>query len=79
MACFARLPDAVKAQTRKAYRLLFSDAGFVVRRLGYESVMPGTSIVSGWTREKRRPWPLRAAVWLPLVRRNVWLLAESGK
>jgi SAM-dependent methyltransferase len=62
--------------TRKAFRLLFADAGYDVERLGYESVMPGTSIVSGLTRSKRRPAPLRAAAWLPVVRRNVWILAR---
>jgi SAM-dependent methyltransferase len=62
--------------TRKSFRLLFEDQGFVVERLGYESVMPGTGIVSGWTRRKRRPRALAAAAWLPGVRRNVWLLAR---
>jgi SAM-dependent methyltransferase len=62
--------------TRKAFRLLFADAGYRVERVGYESVMPGTSIVSGLTRSKRRPAPLRAAAWLPIVRRNVWILAR---
>ena len=62
--------------TRKSYRLLFEDQGFSVDRIGYESVMPGTGIVSGWTRRKRRPRPLRALAWLPLVRRNVWLLGR---
>jgi SAM-dependent methyltransferase len=62
--------------TRKAFRLLFRDAGFQVEQLGYESVMPGTSIVSRRTRSKRRPRVLRAAAWLPFVRRNVWLLAR---
>ena len=62
--------------TRKAFRLLFADAGYRVERVGYESVMPGTSIVSGLTRSKRRPAPLRAAAWLPFVRRNVWILAR---
>ena len=38
--------------------------------------MPGTSIVSARTRSNRRPAPLRAAAWLPLVRRNVWLVAR---
>lgn len=62
--------------TRKAFRLLFADTGYRVERLGYESVMPGTSIVSELTRSKRRPAPLRAAAWLPVVRRNVWILAR---
>lgn len=64
--------------TRKAFRLLFRDNGFVVERSGYESVMPGTSIVSRYTRAKRRPAPLRWAAWLPLVRRNVWVLARKA-
>jgi SAM-dependent methyltransferase len=62
--------------TRKAFRLLFEDSGMEVASVGYESVMPGTGIVSGWTNSKRRPAPLRAAAWLPFVRRNVWLLAR---
>jgi SAM-dependent methyltransferase len=62
--------------TRKAFGLLFADQGFHVETLGYESVMPGTSIVSRRTRSKRRPAPLRAAAWLPVVRRNVWILAR---
>jgi len=61
--------------TRKAFRLLFADQGLTVERVAYESVMPGTGIVSGWTRRKRRPRLLEAAAWLPLVRRNVWLTA----
>jgi SAM-dependent methyltransferase len=64
--------------TRKAYRLLFADNGFEVEKAGYESVMPGTSIVSRYTRSKRRPAPLRAAAWCPLVRRNVWVLARKA-
>ena len=62
--------------TRKSFRLLFADQGFEVERVGYESVAPGTGIVSGMLPGKRRPAPLRAAAWLPLVRRNVWLLAR---
>lgn len=61
--------------TRKSFRLLFEDQGLEVKRVGYESVLPGTGIVSGWTRRKRRPRLLVAAAWLPLVRRNVWLTA----
>jgi SAM-dependent methyltransferase len=61
--------------TRKAFRLLFRDGGFDVERVGYESVMPGTSIVSART-GNRRPALLRAAAWLPVVRRNVWLIAR---
>jgi SAM-dependent methyltransferase len=62
--------------TRKAFRMLFQDGGFEVEHVGYESVMPGTSIVAARTRSHRRPPPLRAAAWLPIVRRNVWLTAR---
>lgn len=62
--------------TRKSFRLLFADQGFEVERTGYESVLPGTGIVSGYTRSKRRPVVFRALAWLPVVRRNVWLLAR---
>lgn len=63
--------------TRRAYRLLFADAGLEVERVGYESVVPGTGVVSGWTRSKRRPVPFRIIAWLPGIRRNVWLLART--
>jgi SAM-dependent methyltransferase len=62
--------------TRKSFRLLFADQSFDVERAGYESVMPGTGIVSGWTRRKRRPRVLAAAARLPIVRRNVWVVAK---
>lgn len=62
--------------TRRSFRLLFSDQGFDVRHVGYESVMPGTGIVSGYTKRKRRPRVLEVAAWLPIVRRNVWILAR---
>jgi SAM-dependent methyltransferase len=62
--------------TRKSFRAMFADNGFVVERVGYESVMPGIGIVSGFTRRKRRPRALAALAWLPLVRRNVWALAR---
>ena len=62
--------------TRKGFRLLFADQGFSVEHVGYESVMPGTSIVSRRMPNHRRPAPLRAAAWLPVVRRNVWLLGR---
>jgi SAM-dependent methyltransferase len=64
--------------TRKSFRLLFADRGFEVERVGYESVMPGTSIVSQRTRRKRRPRLLAAAAWLPVVRRNVFIVARRG-
>jgi SAM-dependent methyltransferase len=62
--------------TRTGFRRLFADQGFEIVHAGYESVMPGTSIVSARTRDNRRPAVLRAAAWLPVVRRNVWLLAR---
>jgi SAM-dependent methyltransferase len=62
--------------TRRAFKLLFADQGFTVEQAGYESVMPGTSIVSRRMPNHRRPAPLRAAARLPVVRRNVWLLAR---
>ena len=62
--------------TRKSFRLLFEDQGLEVVELGYESVAPGTGIVSGLTRRKRRPRLLTALAWLPFVRRNVWLVAR---
>jgi SAM-dependent methyltransferase len=64
--------------TRKAYRLLFADQGFDVLRATYESVVPGSSIISDWTRAKRRPAALRAAAWLPLLRRNVFVVARRS-
>jgi hypothetical protein len=70
-----RLPHK-RPFTRKSFRLLFADRGFDVERVGYESVMPGTSVVSRRTRRKRRPRLLAAAAWLPVVRRNVWLVAR---
>jgi SAM-dependent methyltransferase len=62
--------------TRKAFRLLFADQGMKVEHVGYESVAPGTGIVSGWTKSNRRPFPLTALTHLPGWRRNVWLLAR---
>jgi SAM-dependent methyltransferase len=62
--------------TRTGFRRLFADQGFEVVRAAYESVAPGTSIVSARTRDNRRPAVLRAAAWLPVVRRNVWILAR---
>ncbi|MDQ6732145.1 MAG: class I SAM-dependent methyltransferase, partial [Actinomycetota bacterium] len=39
--------------SRSAFRTMFTDSGFTVVRCGYESVMPGTSIVSRWTANRR--------------------------
>jgi SAM-dependent methyltransferase len=63
--------------TRTAFRRLFADNGLTVQHVGYESVMPGTSIVAARTRRKRRPRVLQAMAWLPFVRRNVWLVARK--
>ena len=62
--------------TRKSFRKLFEDQGMRVDQLGYESVMPGSGIVSGWTKRNRRPPLLGALAHLPMVRRNVWLVAS---
>src|SRR5918997_3275056 len=60
--------------TRKAFRLLFADQGWNVEQVGYESVMPGTSIVAGRTPGNRRPFPLTG---LAFWRSNVWLTATA--
>ncbi|HEX4034139.1 MAG TPA: class I SAM-dependent methyltransferase [Solirubrobacteraceae bacterium] len=62
--------------TRKSMRLLFSDRGFEVLRVGYESVTPGVGIIAARTRRKRRPRIFALLALLPLHRRNVWLLAR---
>ena len=62
--------------SRKSFRRLFADQGFIVRHVGYESVVPGTGHISARTRRKRRPRVIQLAAWLPFVRRNVWILAE---
>jgi SAM-dependent methyltransferase len=83
---FASSPDAQRWSwndythrrpwTRTSMRRLFEDQGYRVKTVSYESVMPGSSIVSGWLPAKRRPLPLRLATWIPGWRRNVWILAE---
>lgn len=83
---FASSPDAQRWSwddythrrpfTRRAMTRLFADQGFAVERVSYESVMPGTSIVSARTRRKQRPRALVALTWLPGWRRNVWMLAR---
>jgi SAM-dependent methyltransferase len=85
---FASSPDAqrwvwddythVRPFTRKSFRLLFADNGFEVDRLGYESVMPGIGLISQRTKRKQRPRVLAASAWLPVVRRNVWILARRS-
>ena len=85
---YASSPDAqrwvwddythVRPFSRKSYRLLFRDQGFEVEQVGYESVMPGIGIISGYTRRKQRPRILAASAWLPVVRRNVFVLARRA-
>ncbi|HEY3021520.1 MAG TPA: class I SAM-dependent methyltransferase [Solirubrobacteraceae bacterium] len=62
--------------TRRGFRRLFADQGLTVERDGYETIVPGSSVVSGWTRAKRRPLPLRALARVRFLRRNVWVLAR---
>lgn len=62
--------------SRKSLRLLFSDQGFDVEHVGYESVSPGVGVISGHTRRKRRPRLFGLLARLPFHRRNVWLLAR---
>ncbi|MEH3053300.1 MAG: class I SAM-dependent methyltransferase [Patulibacter minatonensis] len=83
---FASSPDAqrwvwddythVRPFSRRGFRRLFVDAGFTPRTIGYESVMPGTSIIAARLPSHRRPLPLRLATWIPGWRRNVWALVE---
>lgn len=83
---FASSPDAqrwvwndythLRPYTRTAMRRLWVDNGMTVDKVSYESVAPGTGIISGYTRKKRRPLPLVLAAQLPIVRRNVWVLAR---
>jgi ubiquinone/menaquinone biosynthesis C-methylase UbiE len=84
---FASSPDAQRwvwddythrrAFSRRGFRRLFADQGFEVLKVSYESVMPGTSIVSARTRRKRRPRTLVLLSNLRFVRRNVWILARA--
>ncbi len=61
--------------TKRAFRLLFSDQGFDVQHVGYESVTPGVGVLSARTSRHRRPRVFAALARLPFHRRNVWLLA----
>ncbi|WP_127781672.1 class I SAM-dependent methyltransferase [Rhodococcus sp. X156] len=82
---FASSPDAqrwvwndythLRPYTRIAMRRLWADQGMTVEKVSYECVAPGTGIVSGLTRRKQRPVPFVLAAHLPIVRRNVWILA----
>jgi SAM-dependent methyltransferase len=62
--------------TKKSFRLLFSDQGYHVRQVGYESVAPGVGLLAARTRRKRRPRLFAALARLPFHRRNVWILAQ---
>lgn len=83
---FASSPDAqrwvwndythVRPYTRVAMRRLWADQGMTVDKVSYESVFPGTGIISGYTKRKQRPMPFVLAAHLPIVRRNVWVLAS---
>jgi SAM-dependent methyltransferase len=64
--------------TRKSFRLLFADNGFVVERVGYESVAPGVGLISARTRRRRRPRLFALLALLPFHRRNVWVRARVG-
>lgn len=82
---FASSPDAqrwvwndythLRPYTRTAMRRLWADQGMAVEKVSYECVAPGTGIISGYTRRKRRPLPFVLAAQLPIVRRNVYVLA----
>jgi SAM-dependent methyltransferase len=61
----------------RALRQMFTDNGFAIVDSGYESVVPGSSIVSGMTRRHRRPLALRVLGVVPVFRRNCWVLVEK--
>jgi SAM-dependent methyltransferase len=62
--------------TRRSFRMLFSDQGFEIEQLGYESVSPGVGVISARTRRHRRPRLFTALARVPFHRRNVWILAR---
>jgi len=61
----------------KALRHLFDDNGFRVLEAGYETVIPGSGIVSDWTSSHRRPVLFQVAGRVRWLRRNTWVLAEA--
>jgi SAM-dependent methyltransferase len=83
---FASAPDVqrwvwddythVRPFSLKAFRRLFFDHGFAVEESGYESVMPGIELATRLSRRDRRPRLLNALARLPVVRRNVWIVAR---
>ena len=60
-----------------AFRRLFADHGFALEKSGYESVMPGIELATRWAGRNRRPRILNALARLPVVPRNVWLVARK--
>ncbi len=83
---FASSPDAqrwvwddythLRAFSRRSFRRLFADQGFLVETVGHESVLPGVGILSRHTRRKRRPRVFVVLAAVPWLRRNVWVLAR---
>jgi SAM-dependent methyltransferase len=63
--------------TRLGLKRLFAEQGFRVVRAGWATTVHGSSIISNWTKDNRRPLPLRALGYVPFVRRNTWVLAEA--
>jgi SAM-dependent methyltransferase len=63
----------------KSLRLLFTDQGFAVDRVGYESVTPGVGWLSAQTGRHRRPPVFALLALLPFHRRNVWLRATRNE
>jgi SAM-dependent methyltransferase len=84
---FASAPDVqrwvwddythVRPFSLKAFKRLFGDHGFAVDASGYESVMPGIELATRWSGGDRRPRLLNALARVPVVPRNVWLLARK--
>ena len=67
----------VRPFSLKAFRRLYVDHGFAVEDSGYESVMPGIELATTWIGHNRRPRLLNALARLPVVPRNVWLVARK--
>jgi len=61
---------------RQAMNALFTDQGFDIDRLGYQSIIPGSGIVANWTSSHRRPLPFRLAARVPWLRRNTFVVAH---
>jgi SAM-dependent methyltransferase len=69
----------VRPYTRTAMRRLFADHGFLVHRVSYESVAPGSGRTAARTRTNRRIAIYRIAAHLRFLPRNVWILAERAR